>query len=200
MAKAPARTPRTKVRELEALSRRTVDVEKFTSDLSSSYFEDLFSPVFEAPTHGIFFLPIEVLGPTKTIGKGRTNLTVIRSTILQADATTPYIGFDRTKSPDRNPAIQMHFEAGAYGITGNATYVMAFSVECFGSCTFNAQGGAIPVSNAGTKTLNGKGTISLVFNNVKPSDQLYGYIEQTAGAGWNCYSVRVRYPAIVITI
>jgi hypothetical protein len=198
MKHAPARAARTKVREIEGAGKRKVDVEKFTPDITPTYFMDLVGPVFDATTFGILFFPIEVLGPTKTVGLGRTNLTVIESTILQADAATPYIGFDRTKSPQRNPTIQMHFQAGAYGITGTGTYVMAFAVECFGSCTFNAQGGAVPASGGGTKVMNGKGTISLVFNGVKPTDQIYGFIEQTAGAAWNCYSVRVRYPGLVI--
>ena len=146
-----------------------------------------------------FFVPIETLGPTKTVGKGRTNLTIIRPTILQADATTPYVGFDRRESPSRNPAMQMHFEPGAYGITSAATYVMVFAIECFGQSTFNLNGGPVAPSNAGTKVVNGKASVSLVFQNVQPSQPVFGYIEQTAGEAWNCYSVRARYPSLVFT-
>ena len=80
----------------------------------------------------IFWTAIETLTPTRTIGKGRTGLTLIRPTILQTDAATPYAGFDRRESPNRNPAVSVHFNPGAYGATGPGTYVFTFAVEAFG--------------------------------------------------------------------
>ncbi|HTJ37946.1 MAG TPA: hypothetical protein VL738_32330, partial [Dactylosporangium sp.] len=41
-----------------------------------------------------FFFPIDTISPTHTVGKGRTNLTLIASDIMQTDTTgTPYASF-----------------------------------------------------------------------------------------------------------
>ena len=146
-----------------------------------------------------WFFAIDTLGVTKTVGKGRTNLTFIKPDVVQADAATPYAGFNRQNSPQRNPLIQMHFDPAAYGATAASTYVMVFSVETVGQCTFNLQGyaGAGTLSNAGPRTLNGKQTASLTFKNVPPSQIIYGYLEQTAGAAWNYYNTSIRHPLIV---
>ena len=202
MTKTSRASTRTKVRELEPYSRKTIDLTRFKPDLTANEWKELlFPPLGDFRAFPVFHVPIETLGPTKTVGLGRTNLTIIRPTILQADAATPYIGFDRTESPSRNPAISMHFEPGAYGFTTAATYVMVFTIQAFAPCTFTLQGfaGSGTVANAGTKTVSGQTTLSLVLRNVQPSQVVYGYLEQTAGAAWNCFSVRVRYPSLVLT-
>ncbi|PWC04033.1 hypothetical protein [Agromyces badenianii] len=38
------------------------------------------------------------------------------------------------------PAVSIHFEPAAYGITGVGTYVCTFSVEAFGRATLTASG------------------------------------------------------------
>src|SRR5689334_16054592 len=89
-----------------------VDYSKFKTDPSTSDVAKL--------TAGIKIWPwwtIEMLSPTKTIGRGRTNLTLVSPTILQTDATTPYAGFGRG-------TVSVHFEPIAYGITSVATYIM----------------------------------------------------------------------------
>ncbi|GAB4027764.1 hypothetical protein [Spirosoma koreense] len=146
-----------------------------------------------------WFFSIDVLSVTKTVGKGRTNLTFIKPDIVQADATTPYASFNRQNSPQRNPIIQMHFEPSAYGITTVSNYIMVFSVETSGAAGFNLQGyaGAGSVGNAGPRTLNGKQTASLTFNNVPPTQQIYGYMEQTSGAAWSYYTTSMRFPIII---
>ncbi|MVM34502.1 hypothetical protein GO755_31020 [Spirosoma sp. HMF4905] len=148
------------------------------------------------------FFSIDTLSVTKTVGKGRTNLTFIRPDIVQADATTPYAGFNRQNTPSRNPIIQMHFEPIAYGITSVSNYVMVFSVENFSQNQFNLQGfaGAGIVGNAGTKVLNGKQTVALTFSNVPPSQPIYGYLEQTSGSAWNYYSTVIRFPFPVVQV
>src|SRR4029077_19918619 len=95
---------------------------------------------------------------TKTVERGRTNLTIIVPTIVQTDATTPNAGFDRGATPSRNPAIQMHFEPSAYGMTSVATYIMEFSIQVFGQSTFNLSGfaGSGTVLNGGTVVLTGR--------------------------------------------
>lgn len=181
------------VSELEASDKRRVDVTKFKADLS----EKKLNALFQFPGGlGISWLSIDALGVTKTVGKGRTNLTFIRAAIVQADAATPYAGFDIQLSPSRNPAISMHFEPSAYGIPSASSFLMSFAIECSGQTTFQLSGyaGSGNLTNAGTKALSGKNIVTLGFNNVPPFQQTYGLLEQTAGAPWNFYSVEARFP------
>ena len=188
---------KTKITELEPFSSRRVDVRKFKPDLSPKKLVGLFG---FPPGLGISFLSIDTLGVTKTVGKGRTNLTFIRPTIVQADAATPFASFDRQLSPSRNPAISMHFEPKGYGITSVSSFLMTFAIECFGQATFNLNGFAGPgtLTSAGTKVLNGKISVTLGFNNVPPLQQTFGFLEQTAGAPWNFFSAGVRFPFPVL--
>jgi hypothetical protein len=143
------------------------------------------------------FVPIENIRPTKTIGLGRTNLTLVSPTILQTDASTPYAGFG-----DGDGTISVHFEPIAYGITSVATYIMAFNIQTFGSATFILNGyvGSGSLPNAGTKTFNGSVTVQLVMKNVQPYQQTYGYLRHTSGARWNWYSTVIKFPDIVVTL
>jgi hypothetical protein len=186
------------VRELEPFRKTKVDFTKFKPDLSPRKLESLFTLPGNADLFPIFYFPVDTLSVTRTVGKGRTNLTFIRPTIVQADATTPYAGFDRRLSPSRKPSISMHFEPGAYGISTVSSYVMGFSIESVGPSTFNLDGSFGAIANAGSKVLNGQTTVSLVFQNVQPAQQIYGYLEQESGGEWNFYSVRVRFPSLVI--
>jgi hypothetical protein len=188
-----------KAPELEAFDKRTVNLARFKPDLSEKDFKNLLTPI-----GGVIifpFQPIETLSCTKTIGRGRTNLTIIVPTIVQVDATVPRASFDRRATPSRNPVIQMHFEPGAYGITSVATYIMEFSIETFGQSTFNLNGfaGSGTLVNTGTKVLNGQVRVSLIMQNVPPSQQTFGFLEQTAGGAWNWFSIQVRFPPIVIS-
>jgi hypothetical protein len=93
----------------------------------------------------------------------------------------------------------MHFEPSAYGITSFATYVMQFTIQAFGQSTFNLQGfaGSGTILNAGTKVLNGQVAVSLIMQNVPPTQQTFGFLEQKAGGAWDWFSVQVRFPDIV---
>ncbi len=178
-------------------NRKVVDVTRFKPDLSPKRLAALFG--FPKGLE-LSFLTIDTLGVTKTVGKGRTNLTFIRPVIVQADAATPFANFDRQVSPSGNPAISMHFEPKSYGITAVTSFLMVFAIQCFGSTTFNVGGfaGTGTLQGAGTKTLNGTVAVSLGFNNVPASQQTHGFLEQTAGAPWNFFSVRARFPFPVI--
>jgi hypothetical protein len=149
-----------------------------------------------------FYQPIETLGPVKTVGLGRTNLTLVMATIVQTDAAVPYAGFDRQATPSRNSAVSVHFAPSAYGITSVGTYVMAFTVETSGPCTFTVGGfaGSGSLSGAGSKSVNGKQIITLILKDVQPSQQAYGSIEQTAGSPWTWYSTRISYPPLVFQV
>jgi hypothetical protein len=200
MKKASSKAASNKVRELVPFGRRGIDLTKVKVDLSVKDVKKLLGPI-----GGIFtfpFLPIETLSATKTAGRGRTNLTIVVPTLVQTDATTPHASFDRRATPSRNPAIQMHFEPSAYGITSVATYIMEFTIEAFGQSTFNLVGfaGSGTVLNAGTKVLNGPARVSLVLKNVPPSQQTFGFLEQTAGVAWNWFSTQVSFPPLVIKL
>lgn len=190
--------PGKKVTELEPFDKRNVDFTKFKPDLTVKDYKKLFSP--KGPIVVFPFLPIETLSPIKTIGKGRTNLTIIMSTIVQIDSTVPTATFDRRQTPSRNPIIQMHFEPIAYGITSVATYIMEFTIQAFGQSTFNLSGGPVPTTNGGTKVLNGSQKVSLIFPNLAPTQQVFGFMEQTAGVAWSWFSTSVRFPPIVVSL
>lgn len=187
-----------KGREAEPFSKRKVDLTKFKPDIPFSKWKEIFNPArIDLPT--IFFFPIETLTPTKTIGLGRTNLTMIMATIVQTDAATAFANFDRRATPSREPVIQMHFRPSAYGIMSTSTYIMSFVLETTGPVTFQAGGNFNLLSNPGAKTVSGKTTVSLVFKNVPPATDLFGFLQQTGGGAWTWFSTRVTFPPLLIT-
>ena len=201
MANASSKAASGKAPQLEPFDKRSINLAKFKPDLTP---KDLKALLFEPPGGLVTFpfFPIETLTCTKTIGFGRTNLTIIRPTIVQIDQATPRASFDRRVTGSRNPVIQMHFEPSAYGITSVATYIMEFTIQAFGQSTFNLSGFAGPgtILNAGAKVLNGQVRVSLVMQNVPPSQQTFGFLEQTAGVAWDWFSTQVRFPPIVISL
>ena len=197
MTNAPAKAASNKVTEVEPFDKRSVDFTKFKPDLRAKDLQKLFGP--KSGLVVFPFGPIETLSPTKTIGRGRTNLTIIMSTIVQIDTNIPTATFDRRATPSRNPVIQMHFEPIAYGITSVATYIMEFTIQAFGQSTFTLSGGPVPVTNAGTKVLNGPAKVSLIFPNLSPVQQVFGFMQQTAGSAWSWLSTSVQFPPIVIS-
>jgi peptidoglycan/xylan/chitin deacetylase (PgdA/CDA1 family) len=80
-----------------------------------------------------------------------------------------------------------------------STYIMEFTIQTFGQSTFTLSGGPVPVTNAGTKVLNGPAKVSLVFPNLSPVQQVFGFMEQTAGSAWSWFSTSVQFPPIVIS-
>jgi len=200
MKKARATKPKPRV-EIEPFNKRKVDPAKFPLDLTIKDIKKLFRPVLDFGRLDLFIFPIETISPVKTVGKARTNLTLIRPTILQTDAATPHAGFDRRESPTRDPAVSIHFEPKGYGITSVSTYLMVFRIEAFGSCKFSlsgfAGGGTFTPSS---RTVNGQTTISLVFRNVPPSAQIFGAITQTAGVAWQWFSTSIEFPPLVFTL
>jgi hypothetical protein len=200
MKKTSSKAVSKKAPQLEGFDRRSVNLAKFKPDIPDKDFKGVITPI-----EGLIifpFGPIETLSCTKTIGLGRTNLTIIRPTIVQVDAAVPRASFDRTVTPSRNPVIQMHFEPGAYGITSVGTYIMQFTIETFGQATFKLDGfaGSGTLSNNGTKVLNGQVKVSLIMKNVPPGQQTFGFLEQTAGRAWNWFSTQVRFPPLVISL
>lgn len=194
MAKAASKATG-KVTEIEPYDKRKIDLGKAKPELSAKELQELIKPPFHFP-----FQSIETLTPTKTVGRGRTNLTLIAPTVFQTDATVPRASFD-LRAQARRPAAQMHFQPIGYGITSVATYIMEFTIEAFSQSTFNLQGGpfTVNIQNAGTKTLNGLTSVALVFKDLSPSEEVFGFLEQTSGTQWNWFSISVRFPDIVIS-
>jgi hypothetical protein len=185
----------------DAYDDRVVRIDEFEPDVSV---EDWVAKYRLGDLVGgpIFWTAIETLMPTRTIGKGHTGLTLIRPTILQTDAATPYAGFDRRESPNRNPAVSVHFNPGAYGATGPGTYVFAFAVEAFGTAAFAPTGyaGSGVVDAAGSVSFSGRRTITVILRNVQPGQDTWAAIEQTSGEVWSWFSTRISLPPLVLEV
>jgi hypothetical protein len=196
MKKASTGKSRRQIKELEPFDKRRIDAVKIKQDLSEPDLKQLLAP--NRASIVFPFLAIETLSCTKTLGRGRTNLTLIAPTIVQIDSTTPSATFD-VRAQARHPAIQMHFEPSAYGITSVGTYIMEFAIQVFSQSTFTLAGfaGSGTVLNGGSKVLNGPAKVSLVLQDVPPTQQTFGFLEENAGGAWSWLSVQVRFPPIV---
>lgn len=186
----------------EPFDRRKVDFSKFKPDIAPNKLEALFKfPIGGLDPFAISFLTIEILSVTKMVGLGRTNLTFIMPTIVQADAAVPFAAFDRQLSPSRNPAIGVHFQPSGYGITNFSSYVIVIGIESFGQSSFSLSGYAGPgtVSNTGTKSVNGRQSMTLGLHNVPPSQECWVSLDQTAGRVWRFYFARIRFPFPVLS-
>ena len=151
--------------------------------------------------HGpIFWPPIEVISPARTVGRGRTNLTLIRPTIVQTDTATPFAGFDLRESPNRNPAVSVHFNPGAYGATANGTYVFTFAVDAPTRAAFTPSGfaGSGTVDAPGSIRFSGRRMITIILRNVPPAQDTFAAIEQTSGETWSWFSTRIGHPPLVV--
>jgi hypothetical protein len=201
MAKTRSTKAGGSVREPEPYDARQIDLTTFKPDISLKDWTSIFK-AGDLLTGPIFFPPIDTLSCTKTVGLGRTNLTLIMPTIVQIDAATPFASFNRQTTPSRNPVVQMHFQPSAYGITTVQNYSMAFTVDVSGQSTFNVSGfaGSGTLSGTGPRTLSGKQIVTLIFKNLPASQQVFGFLEQTAGAQWSWFTTRVSFPPLVIFI
>jgi hypothetical protein len=200
MSKASSRRVKS-VGQVAPYDKRKIDFTKFQPDMLLKDLTPVLKPVSRnfPISVAIQIGQIETLSPAKTIGAGRTNLTIKVPTLVQVDTGTPYVSFDlSTTSGD--PTISMHFEPQAYGITTVSTFMMNFLIDAAAPCTFLLSGGpgASFLSGDGTKVLNGRRSVTLLFKNVPPSQQVYGYLQQTAGGAWQWYTARVSYLPLLI--
>src|SRR5262245_55155593 len=173
MSKASPRSKGSASEKLPPPENRNIDLTKFKPDLTPANLKEILTPVKLRDASLIIFPTIETITPAKTVGLGRTNLTLKFPTIVQTDATPPFARFDFTRLPANpqsfeRPVVSVHFEPSKYGLTGNATFVMSFTVEVNGSATFTLGAFTVPgpVTGVGPRTITGKQTVSLVFNNV----------------------------------
>jgi hypothetical protein len=197
MKKAPS-SARTNVKEIEPFDKRDVSLTRFKPDISPGDWKELVRPSTTGIIIPPFLRPIDTLSPAKTVGLGRTNVTIIVPTIVQVDAARPFAAFDRQAIRLRNPVIQIHFEPEFYGITSTSDYVIEFVIEVFGQGTFNLQGGGGTVVNPGSKVVSGQAVVTLRFRNVDPAQETFAFLEQTAGARWNWFATRISFPPLVL--
>jgi hypothetical protein len=48
--------------------------------------------------------------------------------------------------------------------------------------------------------LNGPAKVSLIFPNLAPTQQVFGFMQQTAGSAWSWFATEVRFPPILISL
>lgn len=195
---SPTLRPRP-VKELEPAGTKYTSPDRFRADLKPGSIHDLLGGGLVE----FAFAPVETLSPGRTLGKGRTNLTLIESTLVQVDTAAPappFANFDKTKS-ERNPAIQMHFDPAAYGFTSPQTFIMEFTLSVVGTASFNLGAGpfGLNITGVGTRNLSGNVRVSIVFHRLAPGFKVFGFVEQTTGASWTWSQTQIKLPPLVLT-
>ena len=150
-----------------------------------------------------WFRPIETISPTHTVGKGRTNLTLIASDIMQTDTTgTPYASFTYRPTPSGGPGVSVHFSPGDYGATAAGDYLITFVITANGNVSQNvgAYAGAGSTTGTGARTVNGNVAVVVGLKNVPPTQQTYASIQQTGGSTWQWYRTAIEYPPLIIQL
>lgn len=201
MAKAASGTKKAPATKLDAPENLKIDFTRFKPDLTADDLKHALTPVRLGDFNIFVFPTIDTISPTKTIGLGRTNLTVVRPVILQTDASPAFVTFDGALgSPQQRPTVSVHFEPQKYGLTGNVTFIMSFSIEAFGTVNLDlgAFAGSGTATGIGPRTANGKQIVSIVFNNVPATQQVFGHVAQTGGGRWNWFLTRISYLPILV--
>ncbi len=186
----------------DSFDDRRVDLTSFEKDLTVADWATKYrvGDVVQGPW---FQRPIDTISPTKTIGKGRTNLTLGEPDILQVDAATPYASLSYRPTTAGGPFVSVHFEPAAYGITTVGTYVIAFLLEAASPVALVAGGyaGGGTLSGTGNKTLSGRQTVSVVLGGVPANGKVNAMIQQASpGGSWTWYSTSIEYPPLLIQI
>ncbi|WP_285116130.1 hypothetical protein [Leifsonia sp. fls2-241-R2A-40a] len=150
-----------------------------------------------------WFRPIDTISPTHTVGKGRTNLTLIASDIMQTDTTgTPYASFTNRPTPSGGPGVSVHFTPGDYGATAVSDYVVTFVITANGSVNLNVGGyaGGTTPTGTGPRTVNGNVAVVVGLRQVPATQVTYASIQQTGGSTWQWYRTAIEYPPLIIQL
>ncbi|MFO1459771.1 MAG: hypothetical protein U1G08_10195 [Verrucomicrobiota bacterium] len=195
---SPTLRPRP-IKELEPAGTKYTSPDRFRADLKPGSILELLGGGLQE----FAFPPVEILSPVRTLGKGRTNLTLIESTIVQVDTTPPapaFASFDKSKS-ERNPVVQIHFDPAAYGFTAPQTFIVEFTLSVVGTASFNVAGGPIglDIVGAGARSLSGNVRVSIVFRRLSPGQNVFAFLEQKSGGSWTWLQTQVRIPPLVLT-
>ena len=148
-----------------------------------------------------WFRPIDTISPTHTVGKGRTNLTLIAPDIMQTDTTgTPYASFTNRSTLSGGPGVAVHFSPGDHGATAAGDYVVTFVIAANGSVNLNvaAYAGAGSTTGTGARTVNGNVGVVVGLKNVAPTQVTWASIQQTGGSTWQWYRTAIEYPPLII--
>ena len=150
-----------------------------------------------------WFRPIDTISPTHTVGKGRTNLTLIAPDIMQTDTTgTPYASFTNRSTLSGGPGVAVHFSPGDYGATAAGDYVITFVIAANGNVNLNvaAYAGAGSTTGTGARTVNGNVAVVVGLKNVAPTQVTWASIQQTGGSTWQWYRTAIEYPPLIIQL
>ena len=202
MPKTSSRTKGGPAKTLDPPENLKIDLTSFKPDLTSDDLKNALTPVKLANVTVFTFPTIDTISPTKTTGLGRTNLTLVRPVILQTDASPAFASFDAALgTPQQPPTVSVHFEPTKYGLTGNVTFVMGFSIEVFGTANLDlgAFAGSGSPTGVGPRTVSGKQIVSIVFNNVPATQQVFGHVAQTGGANWRWFQTRISYLPVLVS-
>ncbi|MFF1574077.1 hypothetical protein ACFVWR_15145 [Leifsonia sp. NPDC058292] len=148
-----------------------------------------------------WLLPIDTISPTHTVGKGRTNLTLIASDIMQTDTTgTPYASFTNRETLSGGPGVSVHFQPSAYGITNVGSYVISFAISTSGPVTLDVGAFSLVGSPTGTglKTVNGNVSVTVALHDLPPNQVTYASVQQKSGAAWSWFSTSIENPPLVV--
>jgi hypothetical protein len=148
--------------------------------------------------------PIEVLSPAKTVGLGRTTLSLSKVNGFTTNATTPFAEFRDDPPFGGSFYIWLQFEPSAYGITSVATYVITFNLEASGNAAFEVFGLGVTVSSA--YLFSGSRTLQVVFPDWPPSIPTwpptpapFAVLRQRArGVTWKWYSSVIKFPDTIV--
>ena len=185
--------------------RRKIDFTKFKPDLTPDDLKPLLTRVRLRDLAAILFPTIETISPTKTVGLGRTNLTLVRPTVFQTDPSpgaAPFASFDSAiGSAVQRPTVSVHFEPRRYGFTGPASFIMEFAIEVNGTSTFEVGGfaGSGTLTGTGSRTLSGQQIVSIGFSNVPLTQQVFGHVFQTGNGTWRWFRTRLVHLPLVLT-
>lgn len=185
--------------EIEPAGTKYIPPDRFRADLKPGSILELLGGGLQEFSFG----PVETLSPVRTLGKGRTNLTLIESTLVQVDTTPPappFANFDKSKS-QRNPVVQVHFDPAAYGFTAPQTFIMEFTLSVVGTASFNLAGGPIGLDIVGTgaRNLSGNVRVSIVFRRLSPGQNVFCFVEQTSGGSWTWLQTQIKLPPLVLS-
>ena len=183
-------------RKIVPFDDRRVQFSKFKPELS---LKDLQTLLGGAGV--VYSAPIETLSPSKPYGRGRTSLDLDMPTEVQLNALTPSVSFNLQLTPSPPaygpPTIWTYFDPFAYGITWVATYLFEFLIGSAGAVTLNMGGDGGPGSlllSGGSKVVDGGAILTVILQNVPPTELIYVSVEQTGGGFWQWYSTVVRFP------
>lgn len=176
------------------------DLAAFEHDLTISDWAERYR-VGDIHLGPVIFSPFAEVSPTNLRTRAHTDTNLIQPSVVITDTTgTPYAGFDMTDTPNRQPAVAVHFLPTDFGITTVGTYVLRFYVDATsGVRLVTGVNAGVTVLRANSDSRSGPHTVSFTFVDLPPSQPVYADITQTQGTQWSWYRTTISYPPLVFT-